>query len=72
MYNVHSARPGICQKLYTNKIVCNQFGVKFTLSTVIKTHINSNIPIVITGPFKLKICSKNAVLTFKTYCDSHG
>ena len=51
MYNVHSARPGKCQKLYTNKIVRNQFGVKFTLSTVVKTHINSNIPIVITGPF---------------------
>ena len=46
-----SARPGKCQKSYTNKIVRNQFGVKFTLSTVIKTHINSNIPIVITGPF---------------------
>ena len=51
MYNVHSARPGKCQKSYTNKIVRNQFGVKFTLSTVVKTHINSNIPIVITGPF---------------------
>ena len=52
MYNVHSARPGKCQKSYTNKIVRNQFGVKFTLSTVVKTHINSNIPIVITGPFR--------------------
>ena len=50
MYNVHSARPGKCQKSYTNKIVRNQFGAKFTLSTVVKTHINSNIPIVITGP----------------------
>ena len=53
MYNVHSARPGKCQKSYTNKIVRNQFGAKFTLSTVVKTHINSNIPIVITGPFIL-------------------
>ena len=50
MYNVHSARPGKCQKSYTNKIVRNQFGAKFTLSTVVKTHINSNIQIVITGP----------------------
>ena len=54
MYNVHSPRPGKCQKSYTNKIVRNQFGVKFTLSTVVKTHINSNIPIVITGPFIIK------------------
>ena len=52
MYNVHSARPGKCQKSYTNKIVRNQFGVKFPLSTVVKTHINSNIPIVITGPLR--------------------
>ena len=51
MYNVHSARPGKCQKSYTNKIVRNQFGVKFPLSTVVKTHIDSNIPIVITSPF---------------------
>ena len=50
MYNVHSARPGKCQKSYTNKIVRNQGGAKFTLSTVVKTHINSNIQIVITGP----------------------
>ena len=46
-----SARPGKCQKSYTNKIVRNQFGVKFPLSTVVKTHIDSNIPIVITSPF---------------------
>ena len=58
MYNVHSARPGKCQKSYTNKIVRNQFGVKFTLSTVVKTHINSNIPIVITGLFRHFLFSK--------------
>ena len=45
-----SARPGKCQKSYTNKIVRNQFGVKFPLSTVVKTHTDSNIPIVITSP----------------------
>ena len=46
-----SARPGKCQKSYTNKIVRNQFGVKFPLSTVVKSHTDSNIPIVITSPF---------------------
>ena len=48
VYNVHSARG---QKSYTNKIVRNQFGVKFPLSTVVKSHTDSNIPIVITSPF---------------------
>ena len=54
VYNVHSARPGKCQKSYTNKIVRNQFGVKFPLSTVVKTHTDSNIPIVITSPLPIR------------------
>ena len=49
VYNVHSARG---QKSYTNKIVRNRFGVKFPLSTVVKSHTDSNIPIVITSPLR--------------------
>ena len=72
MYNVHSARPGKCQKSYTNKIVRNQFGVKFPLSTVVKTHIDSNIPIVITSPLeelglgleKFQVKKSNILLKF--------
>ena len=72
MYNVHSARPGICQKSYTNKIVRNQFGVKFPLSTVVKSHTDSNIPIVITSPFEILSQVSGIRSAAKTFYNLHG